>query len=126
MRWLPRMIDRARAQSAGTLGEYDFPTKVDGYLLDFFGIDVDAFVAQVAATPNDDELAARLLARRDRVTLEGDIEALNERISARSPAGDPEREAEFRERLRATGSGHTDIATYFQLLALEEHHEVVG
>jgi hypothetical protein len=125
IRWLPRMIDRARAQLAGTLGDYDFPTKVDGFLLEFFGIDVDTFVSEVAAAASDDDLAARLLARRDAATLARDREELNERISARSPVGDPEREQEFRERLLATGSARTDITTYFQLLALEEHHEVV-
>jgi Domain of unknown function (DUF5069) len=124
VRWLPRMIDRARASLAGTLGEYDYPTVVDRMLFEFFKTDADAFLGAVRATPKDDDLLAWLLAARGGATPVAEIDAFNQRISSRSPAGDPEREATFRERLAAAKCERTDITTFFQLLAVEEGYPV--
>lgn len=126
VRWLPRMIDRARASVAGTLGDYDYPTFVDQMLFDFFQTDADAFLGEIQKAPDDDALHGWLLAMRGGTATQAEIDAFNDRISSRSPAGDPEREASFRERFAATKSDRSDITTFFQLLALEEGHPVPG
>jgi hypothetical protein len=42
--WLPRMIDKARASQAGTLGTYyRYPCPIDRAFLDLLGIDADTF-----------------------------------------------------------------------------------
>jgi Domain of unknown function (DUF5069) len=42
--WLPRMIDKARASQAGTLGSYyRYPCPIDAACLDLLGIDADTF-----------------------------------------------------------------------------------
>jgi hypothetical protein len=42
--WLPRMIDKARASEAGTLGTYyRYPCPIDAACLDLLGIDADTF-----------------------------------------------------------------------------------
>jgi hypothetical protein len=42
--WLPRMIDKARASHAGTLGTYyRYPCPIDKACLDLLGIDADTF-----------------------------------------------------------------------------------
>jgi hypothetical protein len=42
--WLPRMIDKARASHAGTLGTYyRYPCPIDAACLDLLGIDSDTF-----------------------------------------------------------------------------------
>ncbi len=42
--WLPRMIDKARASQAGTLGTYyRYPCPIDKACLDLLGIDADTF-----------------------------------------------------------------------------------
>jgi hypothetical protein len=42
--WLPRMIDKARASRAGTLGPYyRYPCPIDAACLDLLGIDADTF-----------------------------------------------------------------------------------
>jgi hypothetical protein len=42
--WLPRMIDKARASHAGTLGDYyRYPCPIDAACLDLLGIDADTF-----------------------------------------------------------------------------------
>jgi hypothetical protein len=42
--WLPRMIDKARASHAGTLGDYyRYPCPIDAVCLDLLGINAAAF-----------------------------------------------------------------------------------
>jgi hypothetical protein len=42
--WLPRMIDKARAAQAGTLGDYyRYPCPIDAACLDALGVDADTF-----------------------------------------------------------------------------------
>jgi hypothetical protein len=42
--WLPRMIDKARASQAGTLGAYyRYPRPIDAACLDLLGVDADSF-----------------------------------------------------------------------------------
>src|SRR3954452_8412974 len=52
--WLPRMIDKSRAKRAGTLGSFVHPCPVDRRCLSLLGIDVEAFGAVVAQSPDDD------------------------------------------------------------------------
>ena len=54
--WLPRMIDKARAAKAGTLGEYyRYPCPIDQTCLGRLGIDADTFaqIADSVATDHD-------------------------------------------------------------------------
>jgi hypothetical protein len=53
--WLPRMIDKARASHAGTLGTYyRYPCPIDAACLDLLGIDSDAF-RTIASRAADDQ-----------------------------------------------------------------------
>ncbi len=58
--WLPRMIDKARAKAAGTLGAYVHPCPVDRTLLARMRVEYATFKRIIMATHTDDEvLAAR-------------------------------------------------------------------
>jgi hypothetical protein len=53
--WLPRMIDKARASHAGTLGTYyRYPCPIDAACLDLLGIDADTF-RKIAAEAIDEQ-----------------------------------------------------------------------
>jgi len=52
--WLPRMIDKARAKRAGTLGTAVHPCPVDRRCLALLGIDAGTFGAIVARAGDDD------------------------------------------------------------------------
>ena len=55
--WLPRMIDKARAARAGTLGDYyRYPCPIDITCLQRLGIASDTFADIVEATDSDDEV----------------------------------------------------------------------
>lgn len=53
--WLPRMIDKARAAQAGTLGDYyRYPCPIDAACLGLLGIDSDTF-REIAEHAADDQ-----------------------------------------------------------------------
>jgi mannose-6-phosphate isomerase-like protein (cupin superfamily) len=54
--WLPRMIDKARAARAGTLGDAVHPCPVDRRCLTHLGVAFDDFSAVIARTSNDAEV----------------------------------------------------------------------
>jgi hypothetical protein len=61
--WLPRMIDKARAWRAGTLGAYVYPCPIDCTCLGLLGIDAETFADVATAAADDAEVLAVLLAR---------------------------------------------------------------
>jgi quercetin dioxygenase-like cupin family protein len=58
--WLPRMIDKARAAQAGTLGSAVHPCPVDRRCLALLGLDVETLGAVVAQSADDAEVLAGL------------------------------------------------------------------
>lgn len=60
--WLPRMIDKARAKRAGTLGDAVHPCPVDRRTLKHLGVSFADFTAIVARTETDEEVLAELRA----------------------------------------------------------------
>jgi len=62
--WLPRLIDKARAASAGTLGGYLYgQSPTDSGLLKTLGIGYRGFAELVAQAPDDAGVLAALTAR---------------------------------------------------------------
>ena len=53
---LPRILDKARASLAGTLGDYKFNNPLDNVLFGFAGVTAEAFLAQVKTGAGDFEL----------------------------------------------------------------------
>ncbi|MBC7544405.1 MAG: DUF5069 domain-containing protein [Candidatus Sericytochromatia bacterium] len=52
--WLPRLIDKARAYSDGTLGDYHYiACPMNAHLLHFLAIESDRFAEAVAERPTD-------------------------------------------------------------------------
>jgi len=60
--WLPRIIDKARAARAGTLGSYVHPCPVDRQCLGLLGIDARTFGDVVERCAGDDEVLDALRA----------------------------------------------------------------
>lgn len=64
IRWLPRLIDKARMSSGGVLGAYLFGhSPVDRALLTRLRVTTDEFGAIVAASPDDDAVLSALRLR---------------------------------------------------------------
>lgn len=61
--WLPRMIDKARAARAGTLGTYyRFPCPIDAVCLRRLGVAAEDFVDIASTCPSDQLVVERLAA----------------------------------------------------------------
>lgn len=62
--WLPRMLDKARAARAGTLGTYyRYPCPIDRHCLDRLGIDADTFADVAEREASGTAVVAELRAR---------------------------------------------------------------
>ncbi len=54
--WLPRITDKARADAAGTIGDYFYPCPADKGFLERHSISTEEFNQLVADNPTDDEM----------------------------------------------------------------------
>ena len=61
--WLPRLIDKARASRAGTLGDIVHPCPVDRRCLGLLGVDAKTFGDIASEQGNDDAILAELRRR---------------------------------------------------------------
>ena len=57
---LPRMLDKGRAEIAGTSGEYHYNCPLDQRILNFLGLDPGALREQLATSKGDGEILRRL------------------------------------------------------------------
>ena len=74
-----RMLDKCRAAVAGTAGEYHYNCPLDRYLLDFTGIDAEAFMAFVA-TGADDPAVGAWITQHSKVKDRGEVVAWNNKM----------------------------------------------
>ena len=119
--FLPRTIDKMRANLAGTLGEYKAKIGYSERLFAFLDMTADDFEAVVAANADDAGVLANLMARAPRSAAE--IEAFNEQ--ARSYPQDEAGRQRHQMLLEEAGYAHrTDITTMFDRLDLDDGRDV--
>ncbi|MFQ5508813.1 MAG: DUF5069 domain-containing protein [Leptospirillia bacterium] len=114
---LPRMIDKARADRAGALGEYSYPCPMDRRALDFLGLDAGQF--QETAVTHDDAALLEWLESHAVPRSKPEKDAFSAEILALAP-DTPEKLAHFKEALEAAAPGRTDITTWAQLIDADE------
>lgn len=118
---LARMIDKARAKWAGTLGEYIYPCPLDQVLLEFLGVDADEFLK--AATERDDPGIVEWLGRNAKIHTPEQIDAWNKVFLTRTPQNEESRQRFLKTRERVAPN-RTDVTSWIDLLDLEEGREV--
>lgn len=117
---LARMLDKARAALAGTIGEYIYPCPLDRRLLEFAGITPEQFSAE-AAKWTDQELAEWF--RRSARHSDSEITAWNETMLRLGPDTE-EKWKYFKATRDAIDARRSDITTWVDLLDLEEGRTV--
>ena len=115
---LARTIDKARAQLAGTLGEYIYDCPMDRQLFATLGIAGDEFLEVVSRSPDDIAVVAWLRGR-SAIPQGEELDAHNGAIENWSPKS-PEGKARFDRQREALAPGRTDITTWTDLLDIEE------
>lgn len=123
---VPRMLDKCRATLKGKAGDYEYGCSLDRYALDFLGIEAEALKAEVAKGKGDGELLAWILANARHRRLPHEIEAFSTWHERRGPTT-PEKRGKMSELQAAAGAaGRDDIASWFDLLDLDDHASFGG
>ncbi|MBM4436136.1 MAG: DUF5069 domain-containing protein [Actinobacteria bacterium] len=121
--FLPRTIDKARAELSGGLGEYVSRTGFSKELFEFLGIAADDFIEALSTRATDADVWAWVSARMQAKTRE-EIAAWNHKMMTRTPQT-PESLARFKDFLEKIGQAHrTDLTRQFDRLDLDEGRDV--
>ena len=117
---LPRMLDKGRATLVGKNGEYHFACPMDQRFLTFAGIDPEALKAELATGKGDGEILAWIEAHAAHRRAESEIAAWSAIQENRAPADVGSRE--FFHGIHAKiAPKRTDVATWFDLLDVDDH-----
>jgi hypothetical protein len=119
---LARMIDKCRAVSAGTEGEYIYPCPMDERLMEFAGITAEQFTAAVKTHPTDEGVAA-WFAHAATPRKPAELKDWNQKLLARGPSS-PESAKKFKKYLDAIDPSRTDLTAWSDLQDLEEGRTV--
>ncbi len=122
---LPRMLDKGRALLAGKNGDYKFNCPLDQRFTKFAGIDGDALKEQLAAGKGDGEILEWVLANAANKPDETAITAWSALQEQRAPT-DVDTRTYFNNLHTTAGAHRTDIATWFDLLDLDDYASYGG
>ena len=117
---LARVLDKGRAVLAGKNGEFKYACPLDQRFLEFAGIDPERLKAQLAAGNSDSEILDWINANSSTKPSAQDIAAWSAMQQERVPA-DPESRNYFNDIHSAIAPKRTDIATWFDLLDLDDY-----
>ena len=117
---LPRMLDKGRATIANTNGEYHFACPLDQRFLTFVDVDPEGVKAQLAEGKGDGDILTWILENAKNKPAEFEIAAWSKFAEERVPA-DLESRAFFNEIHKAAGPNREDIATWFDVLELDDY-----
>ena len=115
---VPRMIDKARAYNAKTLGEYIFPCPLDKIILKFLDTDHEKIIRLVQKL-TDEEITLWINKRCLNRSRE-DKEKINQKILERKP-DTQESLNRFNKLRNEINPTRTDITTWVDLLELDEN-----
>lgn len=117
---LPRALDKGRATIAGTAGEYHYNCPLDQRFLSYLGVDAEALKQQLAEGKGDGEILAWILEHSTNKPSDAEIAAWSHYQSQRVPSDLGSRQF-FSEYQTKVGPDRTDVATWFDILDLDDH-----
>jgi hypothetical protein len=117
---LPRCLDKGRATLVGKQGEYHYNCPLDQRFLNFVGINAGALKKQLAAGKGDGEILAWIQKHAKHQRTDAEVAAFSALMEQRSPA-DTESRDFFNQIHAKAGPQREDIATWFDLLDLDDY-----
>jgi hypothetical protein len=117
---LPRMLDKGRALLAGAVGEYKYACPLDQQFLHFVGIDPEALKQQLAAGKGDAEILDWIMANARQPRTPSEIAAWSAGQEQSAPT-DVDKRKYFNEIHAKVAPHRNDIATWFDLLDLDDY-----
>lgn len=122
---LPRMLDKGRAVLAGKNGEYNFACPLDQQFLCFAGIDPEVLKQQLAAGKGDSDILEWVAQNAKPARAPSEIAAWSCYQEQRAP-DNPGSRAFFNDVHSKVAPKRTDIATWFDLLDLDDYASFGG
>jgi hypothetical protein len=118
---LPRVLDKCRAVLEGNNGDYNYNCPLDQRFFDFTGVDAEALKAEVAKGLGDGALLEWIGAN---ATIKRDDWEVSQWSASREAAAPSDNESrDFVNGLVAGAGGaeREDVATWFEVLDLDDH-----
>lgn len=116
---LPRIIDKGRAVLAGSNGEYNYACPLDMQFFEFVSADPAEFKKQIAAGLGDGALLDWIHANAGARRAPHEIALWSRFMEDRTPSDAESREF-FRGVHKSVAAARGDIATWFDLLDLDD------
>ncbi|MEI6195011.1 MAG: DUF5069 domain-containing protein [Verrucomicrobiota bacterium] len=118
---LPRILDKGRAELAGTAGEYKYNNPIDRHWFRFTGITPEALKAELAAGKGDGEILAWVQENASPQREVWEIQQWSAYHDQRGPDGDVETLEFFTGRIAGLTKTRGDLKTWFDYLDLDDH-----
>jgi hypothetical protein len=118
---LPRILDKCRAELAGTIGEYRYNCPLDQNFSRFTGIDPDLLKAEVAKGLGDGDILTWVLANAPIKRSEWDIAQWSSFREGAVPGDNESREYINGEIAKGGGAAREDIASWFDYIDFDDH-----
>ena len=118
---LGRTADKAQANLAGTLGEYDYDCPMDKHVFEFLGIDAARLTEIVKNAKSSGDIEAALKPYVDKKSPD-EIAKFNKEWTERQPEG--ESLQYFLQLREKVAPGRPDVMTWADLLDLDEGRSV--
>ena len=117
---LPRLLDKARAQLAGKMGDYNWNCPLDQRFFAFAGVTADTLLAAVKAGKNDAEMLEWLTAHQQPQRAAWEVTAWSQWLESLAP-GDATRHQTFADHIKTLSPKRDDIRTMFDRLELDDY-----
>lgn len=118
---LPRLLDKCRAEIAGTTGDYHYNCPMDRRFFDFAGVDHEALKAEVTKGIGDGEALAWVLANRKNQNGDWEIAQWSAHRENAVPSDNEMRAYVSGMVASAGGADREDIGTWFDVLDFDDY-----
>ena len=118
---LPRLLDKCRAELAGTNGEYHYNCPLDQRFFNFAGVSPEALKAEVKRGAGDGVILAWVRSNGLKKHDDWEIELWSRSREAAAPADNESRAFVNSLIEEAGGAAREDIATWFDAIDLDDH-----
>lgn len=116
-----RILDKGRAELAGTAGEYKYNNPMDRHWFRFTGITPEALKAELAKGKGDGEIVAWVQENAPHKRTPWEIQQWSAYHNERGPDGDVETINLFAKRVGSVAQDREDIKTWFDYLDADDH-----
>ena len=118
---LARILDKGRAELAGTAGEFKYNNPADYHWFRFTGITPEALKAELATGKGDGEMLTWIEQNASNKRTPWEIQQWSMYFGERGPDSDAETLEFFTKHVGQFSKTREDLKTWFDLLDLDDH-----